>query len=356
MVNLLQSDLDLIIDHTRDLWDQLRGERLFLTGGTGFFGSWIVESFLWANKRLDLKARVSVLSRQPDNFIHKNPHLALEENLSLLQGDVRTFSFPTGKFSHIIHAATEASAKLNQEKPGVMLETIMAGTRRTLEFADHCSAKKFLFTSSGAIYGKQPQAMTHIPEEYIGSLNPLDPKSAYGLGKLISEHFCAVHAQSSNLDILITRCFAFVGPNLPLNTHFAIGNFINDGLVGGPIQIKGDGTPHRSYLYAADLAIWLWTILFKGQALRPYNVGSDQAISIADLAECVAQQFPTKISVQQAEKGSSPAPVDQYIPSIQRVRHELGLSPITPLPTAISSTISFEKCRHCRSFLILYYL
>jgi nucleoside-diphosphate-sugar epimerase len=342
-MNKLSADLDHVLDHTRDLWDELRGGRLFITGGTGFFGCWLLESFLWANKQLKLDAGVTVLTRHPDTFIAKTPHLAVADHVTLLAGDVRNFSFPAGIFSHIIHAATESSARLNAENPLLMLDTIVKGTRRTLDFSQTCGAKKFLLTSSGAVYGKQPPEVTHIPEDYPGAPDPLDPKSAYGQGKRMAEHLCVLYAQAMPIEMKIARCFAFVGPYLPLDTHFAIGNFIRDGLNGGPIVIQGDGTPHRSYLYAADLAIWLWKILFRGQHLKPYNIGSDESLSIAEVAQRVAEQFQPKLAMDVKGKANLPKPIERYIPDIHRAKDELGLAAFIPLPQAIRQTIQFCK-------------
>jgi len=341
--NRLAADLDHILDHTRDLWQELRGERLFLTGGTGFFGCWLLESLLWAQDRLGLGAQAVVLSRNPDAFRTKAPHLASHPSLTLVAGDLRSYGFPAGAFSHFIHAATDSSAKLNAEDPLRMLDTIVEGTRHALDHAITCGAKRFLLTSSGAVYGKQPPEMTHIPEEYTGAPDPLDPQSAYGEGKRLAEHLCALYARGSALEPKIARCFAFVGPYLPLDIHYAIGNFIRDGLRGGPIVVQGDGTPYRSYLYAADLAIWLWTILIRGAPNRAYNVGSEVSISIADLALAVqaAVNPQAEVVIRQTPKASSL--VERYVPRVERAARELGLRQAIPLDDAIRRTAAWVR-------------
>ena len=156
-------------------------------------------------------------------------------------------------------------------------------------------------------------------------------------------HLCVLYARQAGFEAKIARCFAFVGPYLPLDTHFAIGNFIRDGLNGGPIIVKGDGTPHRSYLYAADLAIWLWTILFNGQSCRPYNVGSDESISISELAHHVADQFPAKIAVEIRGTPDHNKSLEQYVPDVSRATNELGLRLTIPLPQSIGKTIKYLK-------------
>jgi len=342
MQNPLASDLEHVLDHTRPLWDELRGAHLFITGGTGFFGCWLLESFLWANRQLDLKAHASVLTRQPATVKQALPHLMLDPAITLINGDVRNFAYPKGEYSHIIHAATESSTKLNQENPLLMLDTIVEGTKHTLEFAVQCKARKFLLTSSGAVYGKQPSEITHIPEDFPGAPDPLLPASAYGEGKRVAEHLCALYANSS-LETKIGRCFAFVGPYLPLDIHFAIGNFIRDAMNGGPIVIKGDGTPFRSYMYAADLAIWLWTILLRGESYRPYNVGSEEDMTISELADKVAESFrpPTKVEIQGNPVAGKVS--ERYVPSAARARHELGLDAWISVKESIAQTVRFHK-------------
>jgi dTDP-glucose 4,6-dehydratase len=185
--------------------------------------------------------------------------------------------------------------------------------------------------------------MPYLSEDDRGVPDPTDAYSTYsapGEEKRTAETLCALYARQYGLKPKIARCFSFLGPYLPLDGKFAVGNFIRDGLAGGPIQVKGDGTPCRSYLYAADLAIWLWKILLRGETCRPYNVGSEESITIAELAHTVAQAFTPPVPVRVAHKPTVGEAPERYIPSVQRARSELGLQQTIDVSEAIHRTVS----------------
>lgn len=336
---LPQDDLDHVLALTQSLWEEARGARFLITGGTGFFGMWLLESFRHINEALGLGMCAVILTRDPDKFAAKAPHLSRCNDLHFLKGDIRSFPYPEGAFSYVIHAATDASARLNQENPREMFDSIVSGTARVLEFASNAGVRKLLLTSSGAVYGKQPSEMTHVPETYHGAPDPLQMASAYGIGKLASEHLCLIEGVKRGFEVKIARCFAFVGPHLPLNTHFAIGNFLEAALSGRNLEIRGDGTPYRSYLYASDLAVALWTILFKGATARAYNVGSRYDLTISELARVVASTFGLSGSIhtfQTPPKVVTAA--SRYVPEVWRAEDELGLREHVSLPEALRKT------------------
>ena len=342
-MNRLIADLDLIAEATQGLWDEVRGQRIFLTGGTGFFGCWLVEGFCHVNRVLGLNARLSILTRNAVAFAEKCPHLASDPAITLHPGDVRAFQFPGEEYGFMIHAATEARARQAATAPLEMLSTIIAGTERALQFATSHGVRKFLLTSSGAVYGKQPEDLTHVPETFQGVIDPLIPANIYAEGKRVSELLCALYQERAALECKIARCWAFCGPYLPLDEHFAIGNFIGDVLAGRPIQIQGDGTPRRSYLYAADLAVWLWTILLRAPALTPINVGSSHDVSIFELAQTVAATLKPGTEIHVARQPVPGSPSLRYVPNVDRAKQLLGLQETVRLEDSIRRTTAWYQ-------------
>lgn len=312
---------------------------ILLTGGTGFFGKALIRH--WIDREIcgHPIPRVTILSRDPERFVQEIPAIASHKWLDLIKGDAcNALTLPRNvDFTHILHAATDSTMG-PQLDPIDRYDQIVNGTRNLLDFAVAAGVKRFLLTSSGGVYGPQPFGMEQIPEDFQGIPDPLNPINTYGLAKRMAEHLCALFHKKNGLEIVIARCFAFVGQDLPLNVHFAIGNFIRDALWRDAITVSGDGTAVRSYLDQRDLAVWLLTLLKNGQSCRAYNVGSDQAVSIADLAHQVRDLIspikPVRIQVK-AESNSARL---RYVPDISRVQKELGLKVTVHLADAILTT------------------
>jgi nucleoside-diphosphate-sugar epimerase len=328
-------DLDHVLEHTQGVWEELRGARLFVTGGTGFFGRWMLESLLRANDDMRLGAEATVLTRNPIAFAAAAPQLAEHPAVRLLGGDVTSFEFPSIACTHVLHMATETALG---DSSSSSFDTAYRGTSRVLAFAAASGVQSLLLTSSGAVYGTQPPDCQRLDEDYPGAPRAEDPSAGYAHGKRAAEFLCSVAAAETNLRVKIARCFAFVGPLLPLDLNFAIGNFIRDAELNDRIDVGGDGTPRRSYLYAADLAIWLWTILVRGESGRPYNVGSEADLSIAELANLVGRVLNPAIPVHIQGTPAIGAPPMRYVPSTARAAAELRLHTRVDLADAIRRT------------------
>ncbi len=332
----------MILEKTpASVWDVLRGQHIFLTGGTGFVGCWLLEALLWASEELALELRVTLLTRQPDGFHRKAAHLATHPSVRLLKGDVLDLSQFDESVDIVIHAATDVATCSSD--PVQVFDDIVNGTKETLALSRRCQAKRYLLTSSGAVYGRQPSEMDGVDEEFQGAPDTLEPATAYGQGKRASEWLVQCHARQYGLQTAIARCFALLGPYLPLDAHFAAGNFINDVLSGRDISVKGDGTAYRSYLYAADMTIWLLTILANGKQDVAYNLGSSNGISIRELAEAASVLGERTTSVTVATAPLPDVRPLRYVPCVNKAMAELGLCEYTSLDSALKKTFEWAK-------------
>ncbi len=335
-------DLDEAIARAEPALTALAGGSLFVTGGTGFIGQWLLSVLARANDTRQLGITVTVLTRRAETFAMRCPQLAANPAIRCIQGDVRTFDFPKGRFTHVIHAATDTSVAADRQ-PLTLIDTIVGGTRRALDFSLAVGARRFLLLSSGAIYGSLPPDITAVAEDYAGSCAPTDPRSAYGQAKRLAEQLGTIFCTAHGLEVVIGRLFAFVGPGMPLDAHFAIGNFIRDAVAGREAVVSGDGTPLRSYLYAADLAAWLLRLLTQGRPGAAYNVGSDQSHTIAEIAAEVAAVVPGAAGFAVKGMPRPNALRSRYIPAVDKARSEIGLEVWTPLDEAIRRTARWAR-------------
>lgn len=345
---LPQDDIDLVLSLTPEFWTRFGGSRLFMTGGTGFVGSWLLEVIQRANDTLGSRIELLVLTRDTERAKRQLPHVFARPDTRLLAGDVTSAggTLSAGKFDLCVHAATEVGDPHKAHDALKVFDSIVDGTRRILDLAASGGASRFLLTSSGAVYGAQPNKLERITETYNGAPDPLSPAAAYGNGKRAAEWLTAAYsstAPDSGMKTRIARIFAVLGPRLPLNGTFAAGNFIRDAMAGVPIRVQGDGRPLRSYLYMADVCVWLLRILDAGAAAQAYNVGSQQAVSIEALARRIAAAAGDVSAVEVAARADTTVAAPLYVPDTHKARSELGLDEYHTLDTALSKTINWSR-------------
>lgn len=341
--NPLEEDLDHILLHTKGLWKELCNKNIFITGGSGFFGCWLLESFAWANDKLKLNASAVVLTRNPEAFKRRSPHLYNHKAIKFLKGDIKDFVFPKGSFSYLIHSCGYQQAAEEKVRNVSMANDMLKGTTRVLDFCVKAKIKKMLLVSTGAVYGRAPSKMKKIPEDFSAALDPTSSKNVYQQVRRMMETMAVIYAKENDFEAKIARCFSFIGPYLPLNGRFAVSDFILDAFSRRNITVKSDGKAVRSYLYMSDLVVWLWTILFRGENYRPYNVGSEMPITISEVAKEFAKETVPSLSVSILKKSSGGVAPDYYVPDTTRARTELNLKQRIPFTTSVKKTMQWHK-------------
>lgn len=338
----MEQDLAQVVQAVGFSLDRLRGKCLLITGGTGFIGTWLLETVSWLNDQRNLAVRVYVPTRSPEQFIRRATHLA-RPDIVLLRGDVRSFNYPDESCDFIIHAAAPGDPRVWLRNPREVAETIVDGTRHVLDLAVRKQVESFLFVSSGAVYGTQPPDLARIPEGYAGGPEIGTHRSAYGEAKRYAETLCAIYLEDRRVPIRVARPFTFAGPYQEVEGAFAVTEFIRCCLRREPIRIKGDGTAVRTYCYAADLAAALWKILLASEAGRVFNVGSEFEICVADLAHRVSVlgDSPVPTVVEGARvPGRLPS---RYVPDTSRLRYQLDFELRYELPEVLERTIRWTR-------------
>jgi nucleoside-diphosphate-sugar epimerase len=306
----------------------MKSKKLLIIGGSGFFAKSILDYILNYNLFKSVKT-VLLLSRGFNKIIISKK---LKKKIK-----IKTISADISKLKKIPFADYVIYCVINHNYK----EDYNAVCNYYNLAKKHHLKSKILFTSSGAVYGVQPKHVTKIKENYLEKYQKINFKDGY------KEKYSNIKLKSENLfkqlgnkglKVSIARCFSFVGPNLPQNSHYVIGNIINNILRNKNINIKANYRIIRSYMYSDDLVRWLLKILDNSNNQCPiFNVGSNNKISIHKVANLLAKKYCLKIL--SSKKFSKK--IDNYIPNTDKAKRELNLVVNNTSLEAIQKTINF---------------
>jgi len=340
----IHRDCSEILDGKYENLQALRGQKILVTGGTGFLGTWITMMVSFLNDFYEFGTRLDLLSTHANTFTKKQPHLADRADVTVIEQDVRYISEIGEDVNWIIHAASSPDSRLHASDPLHTVDVISNGTSSLLTAASRLpNLKKVLNVSSGLVYGSQSRELERITEDSWGFLDPASVSAVYAEAKRYAETLCAAYRNHYRMPIVTARPFAFIGPHQLLDKPWAINNFLRDALTGGPIRILGDEKTVRSYLYASDMAFWLLRILVDGKNGQCFNVGSPHYISLAELAEKIASKIPQGIEVTMPIIRKPSRARSRFVPDVSLAETILGLHQTVGLDDAIGRTLLWNR-------------
>jgi len=341
---MVREDCLRVLGEASRSFEVLQDGVLLMTGGTGFMGAWVAETVAFLNDHYRFDIRLQLLSKRASQFAERAPHLATRKDIQLIEQNVLNIVELSDEVNWIIHAASDPDGRSHATDAVGTLRTIVRGTDALLQAASRLSnLRKILHVSSGLIYGAPGEKTRNICEGFVGGVDCAAPGQTYVEGKRAAETICAAYRSQMRLPIVTVRPFAFLGPYQLLDRPWAANNFIRDGLRGGPIRIQGDGQTVRSYMYPADMAWWLLTILARGPSGAAYNLGSPHGIALTDLAEKIVSLLPQPVKIVTRTMGLNAPAATRLVPDITLAKESLGLEIKTDLDAAIRLALQWYR-------------
>jgi nucleoside-diphosphate-sugar epimerase len=299
----------------------LRGDTLLVTGGTGFAGTWIAGLVAHLNDHHGFGTRLVLLARRGDRQRAQAPLLAERPDVRVVERDAAAVTELDPATGWIVHAAGSPDNRLHAFDPVGTFRGIVSGADAVLRAAGRLERlQRFLHVSSGLVH---------------------DPgRGVYADAKRAAEALCEAHRSQYRIPVVTARPYAFLGPHQLLTAPWAINNFLRDALNGGPIRILGNGESVRAYLYGADLAVWLLVSLVRGTPGRAYEIGSEGALTLRELADRIAGIAGGGLVVTEAPRRRAPS---RFVPDTRVTREELGLAETVALEAAIARTLDWHR-------------
>jgi dTDP-glucose 4,6-dehydratase len=342
-IALVRADAEAVLQGRAERLAPLRGQHLFITGGTGFLGTWLLELIKVLNERHQFGVRATVFSRNPETWAARWPHLGREQWVMLQSGDIRYLAELPRDTGYVIHAAALTDRRVFASNPSAVAETNSVGTMRVLRAATLLEdLQKFVLLSSGLVYGAQPWDQARISEEFAGVARCGDVNAVYPESKRLAEVVAQCAVSESKLPVVTLRPFAFVGPYQSLQLPWAVTDFIRDSFRGGPIRIMGDGATVRSILYYSDFAFGVLLALAAGRPRTTYNLGSDEPVDLLTLAQKITKYFHPVPEIK-LRVGQAGYDRNRLVPDTTRLAQDLGFKATVPLDTALRKAIEWHR-------------
>ncbi|MDB4887190.1 MAG: dTDP-glucose 46-dehydratase [Gemmatimonadetes bacterium] len=329
-------------------WHELEGRTVLVSGANGFLPAYLVESLLYRNESSGAApTSVIALVRNAARAEQRFARYLGRDDLTLLVQDVTEPARITGPVHVIVHAASQASPKYYSTDPVGTLSANVLGTHHLLSLARAKRSERFLYFSSGEVYGEVGASQVPTRETDYGYLDPTAVRSCYAESKRLGETMCVAWAHQFGVPASIVRPFHTYGPGMALDDGRVFADFVADVVARRDITMKSDGLATRAFCYLADATAGFLTVLLKGTVGEAYNVGNDGAeLAIRELAEILAGLFPELglrvIHQRDVDKaaggGYLKSTITRNCPDTTRVR-ALGWAPTTSVADGFRRTI-----------------
>lgn len=295
---IYNEDIEEIVNNSEINWELFQNKKIFITGGTGLICGLLINAILSANRKYNLNCQIIALVRNIENVQKKFENIDRENNLKFIIGDVNNKIIVEEKLDFIIHAASPTSSKDFIEKPVETIDTILNGTKNTLELAREKNVKNYIFLSTMEVYGAQ-NSDDRITEKSYNLLRSDDVRNCYPLSKFMAENMCFSYSKEFNFSVNILRLTQTFGAGVNYNDGRVFAEFARCAIERRNIILHTKGETKRSYLYSSDAVKAILIVLTKSNNSEIYNVANENTYcSIADMAEIVAKNNNIKVEIE----------------------------------------------------------
>jgi dTDP-glucose 4,6-dehydratase len=340
-VQFIEEDLQKLFKHTDTTkLEKLRNSKIAITGGAGFIGTWLLEVIHFLNNNFDYKISAIIFDRDFERLKGHAPHLHDNPNFEMKRSDVRYLVELPKDTNYLIHAAGVPDNRTHLSNPVDVMSTLAIGVEQVLKATDRLSDfRMFVNLSSSLVYGSFNDCQR--PTKESDRLASSHEASPYVAGKIYAENFVSSYRQQFRTPALTLRPFTFVGPYQTITSPWALNNFINDAINSNTIKVLGSGKTVRSFLYGADVAVWILTALSNGKSGDLYNLGSPEAVELATVAKDVTSFFSTPKEIMFVGSNVKNEKVSYMVADTSLIDSTFGLKPAFSNRDAIKRSIDW---------------